>query len=120
MAFGSTLTFTIDGNAVTLNRINQDGYSSEYFVRDSTGEYRCKVSHSTFTRKKNAALCDRHIVDLTQTIYGVGDEKDVIRRCSTLLEFERADVVSDTIDFGVGFAAKVDNTMITDLCNLLS
>lgn len=120
MAFGSTITFTINAVPVVLNRINQDKYSSEYFVRNTTGEYRCKISHATFTRKANGSFCDRHIVELVQTIYGTGTDPDVIRRCSSLMEFERDDVVADTEYLGVGFHAYLNATVVGDLTDLLS
>lgn len=120
MAFGSTITFTINASPVVLNKINQDKYSSEYFLREATGTYRCRISHSTFTRSSNGAFCDRHIVELVQTIYGSAGDPDVIRRCSTVYEFERSDTVADTEYLGVGFAAYQNATVLGDLTDLLS
>lgn len=120
MAFGSTITFTVDSVPVVLNRINQDSYSSEYFLRSMTGEYRAVIKHSTFTRGLNGKLCDRHSVKLTQTIYGTGGDPDTIRVCNSLMEFERSDVVAGTVDLAEGFYAFLDATVIGDLNNLLS
>lgn len=40
MAFGATITITVNGVAKALNRINQDGYTSEYYLREATMEWR--------------------------------------------------------------------------------
>lgn len=44
---GNTLTVTLDGSggtAKTLQLINQDGYSSEYFLDDTLVTYRAKFA----------------------------------------------------------------------------
>jgi hypothetical protein len=60
---GSTLTITLDGSGGTakvLPLINQDGYSSEYFLDDTTVTYRAKVRHSRDNVKAGTQPFDRH------------------------------------------------------------
>lgn len=62
---GSTLTVTLDGSggtAKTLPLINQDGYSSEYFLDDGLITYRAKVRHSKDSVKAGTQPFDRHTV----------------------------------------------------------
>nr|QDH90046.1 MAG: hypothetical protein H3Bulk40827_000002 [Leviviridae sp.] len=62
---GSTLVVTLDGSggtAKTLPLINQDGYSSEYFLDDTTVTYRAKVRHSRDSVKAGTQAFDRHQV----------------------------------------------------------
>jgi hypothetical protein len=62
---GSTLTVTLDGSggtAKSLPLINQDGYSSEYFLDDTTVTYRAKVRHSRDNVKAGTQPFDRHTV----------------------------------------------------------
>ena len=62
---GSTLTVTLDGSggtAKTLPLINQDGYSSEYFVDETTVWYRAKVRHSNDNVKAGTQAFARHTV----------------------------------------------------------
>lgn len=62
---GSTLTVTLDGSGGTakvLPLINQDGYSSEYFLDDGLVTYRAKVRHSSDTVKAGTQAFDRHTV----------------------------------------------------------
>ncbi len=68
---GSTLVLTLDGSggtAKTLPLINQDGYSSEYFLDDTTVTYRAKVRHSRDTVKAGTQPFDRHVVTFSRFV----------------------------------------------------
>jgi hypothetical protein len=65
MSLGATLTITLDGSGGTakvLPLINQDGYSAEYFLDDTTVTYRAKVRHSRDSVKAGTQPFDRHSV----------------------------------------------------------
>lgn len=65
MSLGTTLTVTLDGSGgtvKTLPLINQDGYSSEYFLDDTDKTFRAKVRHSRDTVKAGTQAFDRHTV----------------------------------------------------------
>lgn len=66
---GSTLTVTLDGSGGTakvLPLINQDGYSSEYFLNESTVQWRAKVRHSKDNVKAGTQPFDRHTVTFSR------------------------------------------------------
>lgn len=42
---GDTITFTVNAVAKVLNKINQDSYSADYFLREASAEYTARVSH---------------------------------------------------------------------------
>lgn len=66
---GSTLTVTLDGSGGTakaLPLINQDGYSSEYFLDESTVQWRAKVRHSKDNVKAGTQAFDRHTVTFSR------------------------------------------------------
>lgn len=66
---GTTLTITLDGSGGTakvLPLINQDGYSSEYYLDDTTVTYRAKVRHSRDNVKAGTQAFDRHTVTFTR------------------------------------------------------
>jgi hypothetical protein len=68
---GSTLTVTLDGSggtAKTLPLINQDGYSSEYFLDDGLVTYRAQVRHSRDNVKAGTQPYDRHTVTFTRFV----------------------------------------------------
>lgn len=62
---GTSLTITLDGSGGTakvLPLINQDGYTSEYFLDEGLQTYRAKVRHSRDTVKAGTQPYDRHTV----------------------------------------------------------
>jgi len=82
---GTTLTITLDGSGGTakvLPLINQDGYSSEYFLDEGLITYRTKVRHSRDTVKAGTQPFDRHVVTFTRfvkptTTVPLGSQTDV-------------------------------------------
>jgi len=68
---GTSLTITLDGSGGTakvLPLINQDGYSSEYFLDDTLVTYRAKVRHSRDSVKAGAQPFDRHTVQFDRFV----------------------------------------------------
>jgi bifunctional N-acetylglucosamine-1-phosphate-uridyltransferase/glucosamine-1-phosphate-acetyltransferase GlmU-like protein len=80
MAFGSTLAIVINSVTKTLNRINQDNYGSEYYLRGTTDEYRVKVRHSKEAPQKDGTVNDRHNIEVTHTIFATSSTKQIIRQ----------------------------------------
>jgi len=82
---GTTLTITLDGSGGTakvLPLINQDGYSSEYFLDEGLITYRAKVRHSRDTVKAGTQPFDRHVVTFTRfvkptTTVPLGSQTDI-------------------------------------------
>lgn len=71
MSLGNTLTITMNGSGGTakvLPLINQDGYSAEYFLDDTTVTYRAKVRHSRDSVKPGTQAYDRHTVTFTRFV----------------------------------------------------
>lgn len=66
------LVVTIAGVAISLNKINQDSYGSEFLFRDSTKEYRAKVRHSTTKADSTGQAYDRHNFELNVTTFAAG------------------------------------------------
>jgi len=66
----SSIALTYDGTAITLGKMNQDGYSSEYMFRDTTKEIRMKIRHSKESMKPGQAYqIERHNCLLSVTVY---------------------------------------------------
>jgi hypothetical protein len=66
---GASLTVTLDGSGGTakiLPLINQDGYSSEYFLDETLVTYRAKVRHSKDSVKAGTQAFDRHVVTFSR------------------------------------------------------
>ncbi len=75
---------TLDGSGGTakvLPLINQDGYSSEYYLDDGLVTYRAKVRHSRDNVKAGSQAYDRHTVTFTRylkpTTTAVGSQSEI-------------------------------------------
>lgn len=68
--FGNSITLNIgtiaDPVEIELPRINQDGYSSEYQLKESDRTHQLIIRHSTEKTKVNGQLIDRHNVTYRQ------------------------------------------------------
>lgn len=80
MAFGSTLTLTVNAVAKVLNRVNQDNYGSEYLLLATTEEYRVKIRHSKESPKADGAIFNRHNIEVTHTIFATSSAAEVVRQ----------------------------------------
>jgi len=98
---GSSLVVTLDGSggtAKTLPLINQDGYSSEYYLDDGLVTYRAKVRHSSDNVKSGSQAFDRHSVTFTRylkpTTIASGSQSEI----SFTIRNDPNGVASDIID----------------------
>jgi hypothetical protein len=99
---GTTLVVTLDGSggtAKTLPLVNQDNYSSEYFLDEATIQWRATVRHSTDSVKAGTQDYARHTVTFERflkptTTYPLGQRSQVI----FTLRHSVNDVASDVID----------------------
>ena len=118
MAFADTITVTINSVAKTLARINQDSYSSEYFLRSTTDEFRLKIRNSSYVNKASGRTVDRHNVELQQVVYPVLPSTiSTTRKAYCVLENERVDTLADPLNFDLGFVAFFTSPTITKLIN---
>nr|UJQ85206.1 MAG: hypothetical protein 2 [Leviviridae sp.] len=70
--FADPLVVTINAVAKNMIRINQDGYASEYLLKETTGEYRLKIRNSSYKDKtRGDRTIERHNVELLYTVYPV-------------------------------------------------
>lgn len=116
--FADTLTITINAIAKVLPKINQDGYSSEYFLRETDGEFRLKLRNSTYVDKKRGVTVDRHNVELIHTVYPVAPSVvPLIRKAYSVLENDRTDTVVASAKFGAGTFAFNSEANLTKLLN---
>lgn len=84
--FGNTLVLPhADGNR-TLVKINQDGYSSEYLLKEATKETSAKIRHSKTKATADTPAKDRHNVEIVETIYADADVAEYTRKVYIVIE----------------------------------
>lgn len=113
--FSDTLIVTIDAVDKTLTRINQDGYSSEYLLKEDTGDFRLRLRNSSY-KSADGQKTDRHNAELIQTVY-VTDGPNLVRKSYIVFENSEGDPLLDVKDCVTGFVSFVDDAAITKLLN---
>jgi hypothetical protein len=95
--FADTLTFSVNSVDKVLTRINQDGYSSEYFLRESDGQYSLFIRNSRILDKKRPGVgIDQHNVELIHTLFpDVAGGVSTIRRSFWTLQNQQGDTLVD-------------------------
>lgn len=83
--FGDTLALTVATVEKTLVKINQDGYSSEYLLKETLSEFRVKIRH-TKTNPRNGTPHDRHNVEITETVYATDTADEFQRKAYFVIE----------------------------------
>jgi bifunctional N-acetylglucosamine-1-phosphate-uridyltransferase/glucosamine-1-phosphate-acetyltransferase GlmU-like protein len=86
---GDTLTVTYNSVAKVLNKINQDNYTSEFYLRDALEDYRVKVRHSTESVKAGQPVYERHQVDLTRTVFATTTTPERIYQTYTVIRLQK-------------------------------
>jgi hypothetical protein len=116
--FSDPTVITINAVAKNVIRINQDGYSSEYLLKETLGEYRLRIRHSTYTDKVRSKKVDRHNVELVHTVYPVAPATvSTVRKTYVVLENDVGDDATATQQFATGLLAFLTGANVTKLLN---
>lgn len=71
--FGDTITLDLSLDEtpvpIILKKINQDGYSSEYRLKDADREHVLLIRHTKESSKLKGKTVDRHNVTYTQNVF---------------------------------------------------
>lgn len=120
--FSDTLTITINAQAKILVRINQDNYSSEYFLRETDGEFRLRIRNTKYVDKTRGSISvDRHNVELTHTVYPVAPATlNTIRKTYTVFENQTGDALVNSSKFVVGAIGFLTEANVLKMLNLES
>lgn len=117
--FSDTLTITINAVAKVLTRINQDGYSSEYMLKDSTECYRLRLRNTSYIDKTRAGkLVNRHNIELIHEIFPVAPAiYSTLRKTYTVFENDDGDNVTNVAKEVTGLLAFQTEANTTKLIN---
>lgn len=98
--FSDTVVLTdIHGTEdLTLNRVRQDGYSSEYLLVTDLKEVRFQIRNTERFDKARALKIGRHNVELKETVYPVGAVPAIIRTANFTFEIQQGDTLASATD----------------------
>lgn len=121
--FADPQTVTINSVAKALQKINQDGYSSEYLLRSSTDEFRLRIRNSTYNDKKRGVAIDRHNAELIHTVFATATAPAYMRKTYVVVENQQGDTLTDPTHVAAGLLTWMtasSNANITKLLNFES
>lgn len=118
------ITITVNSVDKTLVRINQDGYSSEYLLREADEEFRLRFRNTTYRDKSRNVLMDRHNVELIHTVFPVAPATlSTIRKSYFVMENQQGDTLTDPVYIANALAAELiasSNALLNKLTNFES
>ena len=116
--FSDTLTVTINAVAKNLVRINQDRYSSEYFLRETLGEFTLKIRNTSYIDKTRKVTVDRHNIELVHNVYPVAPALvGILRKAYVVFENDRGDTIVDPVKTAAGLLAFNTEANLTKMAN---
>lgn len=115
MSVANPYVISVNSVEKTLPKINQDKYTSEYLLKESTGELRMTIRHSKENVQPDGTQFDRHNVELKQTIYGVDGDPDEIIIAYLVLRASAKTTNTDLGYIAVALAAEIDSTTVGQL-----
>lgn len=75
---GESITLTYNSVAQVLSRLNNDNFASIYQKRTATEEFRLVVRHLVESAKQGGVPFERHIFELTHTIFATPTAFEVV------------------------------------------
>lgn len=119
MAFPETITITINAVAKVLTRLRDDGFTSEYRLRNANiDEYRLFIRNTSYTDKVTKRVIDRHAVELQHKVLAVApSEIPTVRKVYIVLENQEVDTIVDPVKFAAGFVGFITEPNLTKLVN---
>lgn len=120
--FADPTTITVNAVAKNLIRINQDGYSSEFLLKEADGEFSLKIRNSSFIDKtRGGKKVDRHNVELTHTLYAVSPAiYPIIRKTYIVFQFDNGDALATMAKEIAAFSVFVNEANATKMLNFES
>lgn len=112
---GNTITITVGASAKVLTLINQDGYSSEYLLKDTASEFRLRIRHSKTKASAAQISMDRHNVELIETVYATAEVAEFTRKFYFVIENKPDDLSVANVDAMADKVIATSNAFLVQL-----
>lgn len=100
---------------VTVAKINQDGYGSEYLLRSTLSSWRVRVRHSVVKATASRPAYDRHNVEIVQTIFATDTVAEFDRKTYIVFECLASDNETQHIEMLCNFIAGDSGATLSSL-----
>lgn len=112
---GNTLVLPVTGGSITMVKINQDGYSSEYLFRDTVSQWQAKIRHTKTNPTATKPAYDRHNFEVVQTVFAAGAVPEFQRKFYFVIEQLPADIDIKIADAAADLMIATSNAFLTSL-----
>jgi hypothetical protein len=113
---GNTLVLPVAGGSITMVKINQDGYSSEYLFKDATARWTARIRHTqTSITAKRPVSYDRHNFEVVQTVFAAGGVDEFERKFYFVIEQLPGDTTFAIPDATADLVIASSNAFVTSL-----
>jgi hypothetical protein len=117
MALANPLVLPVAGGSISMLKINQDSYSSEYLFRDATHHYRAHIRHSKTKATATRPSYDRHNFEVVRTVWASGSVAEYDQKFYFVMEQLPNDVAFAVGDAVADLAIASSNAFLTSLLN---
>lgn len=117
MAFTDPLSFTLQGTARSLVRIDAGRGMSEYSYTDATYKATCLIRTTAGKPQADGRFKERHLISLRQTVFATATTPEQVRQCSVTIEHWSGDDVTAYDDLGIAVATMLTAPNILKLAN---
>lgn len=98
MPFGAnTVTISVNEVDKVLVKINQDNFSSQYYLRESGAEFTLNVRHSREAVLPDGSRFDRHNVELIHTVFATETTPEFSRVSYAVFRNKRNDNYDEVV-----------------------
>jgi len=105
------------GGNISVTKINQDVYSSEYLFRNATSRYVAKIRHSKTKKGADGTEYDRHNFEVVQTTFAAGGVAEFERKFYFVYENLPGDTSVDLGDAIADLMIASSNAFLVSLQN---
>jgi hypothetical protein len=110
---GSSYVLGLASGSKTLPLVNQDGYTSEYYLRDTLKSYRVRVRHVNSTVE--GLVYDRHNVEVVVTTFATSTTPQSYHKAYIVIELLPGDTNVEPMDALADWAIATSNANLTKL-----
>lgn len=111
----NTLTITVGSTDKVLTRINQDNYSTQYYLREATQEFTVNIRHSQEALMADGTRFDRHNVEVINTVFATEVTPAKTRTCYSVFRNKRNDDYDAAEEMFSSMVGLLDPTVLDDL-----
>jgi hypothetical protein len=112
----NTIVLPLPSGNITLTRINQDGYASEYYYRTATDGYTLKVRNTRVNPTTGRSeVYERHNVEFTHVKFAAGAVPQYDRKVYFVTEAKPGDTAVDEADGLFDYAVATSDAFLKSL-----